>query len=369
MKVCHITTIHPSKDNRIFYKECKSLAKCGFDVKLVAVNSDSFVEDGVEVIGVKCTYSNRFHRAMKASYCAYKEAKKTKADIFHFHDPEFMIAALMLRLLGKTVIYDIHENNPAAIMSKPYLNSNFIKKVMALCFNIAEQISVRIFSYTVTARPDITKRFNIKNIKTIFNYPILPEYDKIPTLNLKKNKQSVIYVGGMSRIRGIRELISAFENIPNAELWLLGTFEDESFQEECKKLPGSANVRYLGQVESFEIFSYIKASDAGIITFWPEPNHLTTIATKPFEYMACGVPVIMSDFDYWKDFFGENAIYVDPKDPNQIARTITQLLEDPNKAKSMGQRGLEKVKEEYNWAQEEKKLIGVYKSIINKGNE
>ena len=52
----------------------------------------------------------------------------------------------------------------------------------------------------------------------------------------KKRKKNVIYVGGLSEIRGIKILIESFEKIKEAELWLLGPWENQKFRFECQKL-------------------------------------------------------------------------------------------------------------------------------------
>jgi glycosyltransferase involved in cell wall biosynthesis len=110
----------------------------------------------------------------------------------------------------------------------------------------------------------------------------------------------------------------------------------------------------------------LKNADIGIITFHPYPNHLKTLATKPFEYMLAGLPLIMSDFDYWKAFFKDLSLYVDPINPDKISKIINELLLDPKKMENMGKESKEKVFNEYNWNLEQKKLIRLYCELIEK---
>jgi len=57
--ICHITSVHKAGDIHIFQKECTSLAKAGFDVKLLAANAESAVLNGVDIIGVKSAAQGR----------------------------------------------------------------------------------------------------------------------------------------------------------------------------------------------------------------------------------------------------------------------------------------------------------------------
>jgi glycosyltransferase involved in cell wall biosynthesis len=286
---------------------------------------------------------------------------KVDADIYHFHDPELIFTGLYLKLMGKKVIYDIHENNPASILSKPYIKSKIIKKVISKLFDIFEKNSIRFFDAIVTARPDITKRFNHKNIITLRNFPILPNLSEIKNIDIKKEKPSVIFVGGMTEIRGINQLIDSFKDLDNFELWLLGPISEIKLKNRIEK--GCKNVKYFGTVEAYEVFNYINQADIGIITFLPVPNHLNTLATKPFEYMACEKPMIMSNFRYWQETFGKSSLYVDSSNPKEIAKTIERLFNNKKLLKEMGELNKKLSLEKYNWQKESLKLLKLYKTF------
>jgi len=364
LKIAHITSVHPQNDNRIFYKECVTLANEGYDVTLIVAGGESRVLDCVNIISYPRVVGGRLKRILKTSLVdMIKVCKKVDADIYHFHDPELIFTSLYLKLIGKKVIYDIHENNPASILSKPYIKSKKIKKVISKLFDIFEKNSVRFFDAIVTARPDISKRFNHKNIITLRNFPILPNLSEIKDIDIKKEKPSVIFVGGMTNIRGINELIDAFEYLDEYELWLLGPITETKLKDRIEK--GCKNVKYFGVVEAYEVFNYINKADIGIITFLPAPNHLETLATKPFEYMACGKPMIMSNFSYWQDTFKDSSIYVNPLDSQDIAENIKYLFEDKDLLKSMGNLNYQLSIDEYNWEKESLNLKKVYKSITS----
>lgn len=364
-KVCHVTTVHRPNDNRIFFKECKSLSEAGYDVTLLCANAQTTVRDGISIIGFK-GHTQRLKRFFLTSIIqAFIQARKVNANIYHLHDPELVWMGLLLRLTGKKVIMDVHENNAAAILSRPYMTNNFSKKLLSSIIKFVEGITLPFFSGIVTARPDISALFPKLNPVTLRNFPILPNYSEIPNLEIEKSKKAVIYVGGTSEIRGTLQLIEAFHYTKNAELWILGPFESDEFKKKCESCKGWSNVKYLGTVEADKIFAYIKAADIGIITFLPKPNHLTTLATKPFEYMACGLPIIMSDFEYWKSFFGEASLYVDPEDSLAIANIVDSLAGDPEKLLNMKQHNIKLAAEEYNWQIERENLLKLYQTLIS----
>lgn len=362
-KVCHLSTVHNPTDNRVFYKECASLAEKGYDIHLMVSGVTNKELLGVKIKNIK-TAKKRFLRIIWSSFVmAGPRSNKLNCDIYHFHDTELIFAGLYLKLSGKKVIYDVHENNAGAIMSRAYLKNKSVKKFLAAGTKFTEKAFARFFDSVVTARPDISENFLSLKPVTLRNFPITPDYDSIEDIEIEKTKPAVIYVGGMTQIRGIKELIGAFANQNEFELWLLGPFSNDEFRKECTEVEGWNNVRELGTVEAFEIFKYIKKADIGICTFLPAPNHLTTLATKPFEYMACAKPIILSHFPYWQNFFQETASYVDPANSKDINETIKKMLSDVNALNERGQKNLELIRSEYNWSTEREKLYTVYARI------
>ena len=367
MKIAHITSVHKPNDNRIFYKEVTTLSDNGYNVSLIVAGAKSKKVNNIDIIGYPKIDGGRLQRMIKTSFIdMLRVCNRINADIYHFHDPELIFVGLFLKLKGKKVIYDIHENNPASILSKPYIKSKFTKVLLSKFFNVLEQFSSRFFDALVTARPDITERFRHKNIITLRNFPILPDFSKIKEIKIDKSKPSVVYVGGMDSGRGINELVTAFDSLDSYELWLLGPISEVELEERIKR---AKNVRYFGIVEAYEVFSYINQADIGIITFLEAPNHIKTLATKPFEYMACGKPLIMSNFQYWKDTFKDSSLYVDPSNPKDIAQTIDKLMKDKELRLSMGKLNYQLSVQEYNWAKESQKLLDLYfnlnKELLN----
>src|SRR4051794_34340566 len=105
IRVCHMTSVHPWDDVRIFHKECRSLAAAGFDVHLVACAPEPRRLDEVTVHSVPRSKTGRLGRMLGTARNVYRAAKALDADIYHFHDPELIPYGLLLKWRGKNVIY------------------------------------------------------------------------------------------------------------------------------------------------------------------------------------------------------------------------------------------------------------------------
>src|SRR5665648_779605 len=97
IKVCHVTSAHNRYDVRIFHKECKSLARKGFDVTLlVNDNITNEILNDVKIVSTQFRPNNRLERIVKSKKHLRREMIEIDADIYHFHDPELLFEACLL---------------------------------------------------------------------------------------------------------------------------------------------------------------------------------------------------------------------------------------------------------------------------------
>lgn len=165
-------------------------------------------------------------------------------------------------------------------------------------------------------------------------------------------------------------MVQAFWLLPEslgARLMLAGRIEPPKFEPELKSLPGWQRVVALGWLSRSEISKLLGRSRIGLVLLHPTTTFIDSLPIKMFEYMCAGLPVIASNFPLWRKIVGAAGcgLLVEPENPEAIAQAIQWLLEHPQEAKEMGQRGAEAVRTTYNWDREEEKLLDLYRRLAN----
>lgn len=365
-RVAHLTSVHPRTDTRVFKKECRSLSKRGYEVFLVTADGlgDDFVSD-VHICDAGASKS-RLSRVALAHFRVFLRALKLRADVYHLHDPELMPIGVLLRLIGRKVIFDAHENFTKQLLSKPYL-SRWQSRMISLLVAPLEFVCFKFFNHIITATPSIKAHISFideKKKTTVNNYPMLEEFSFTDTV--AENNGSAIFVGAITRIRGLQQVIEALPLRHGFELDLVGGCSDEGLLAEMEALHGWERLTYHGFLSADEAFPKIAASLAGIVTYLPYANHIEAQPNKLFEYMAAGVPVIASHFPLWREIVEANGtgICVDPESPQEIADALAFLVDNPEEARAMGQRGRAIVKQKFNWQAEEDALVSAYQKVL-----
>lgn len=358
MKIVHMTSAHSRYDTRIFHKECKSLAAEGHAVYLVVADGkgNSF-EDGVTVVDAGASKRGRLGRMLSTTGKVYKKALELDADIYHFHDPELLPWGWLLKRKGKRVIYDVHEDVPRQILSKHWIPGVF-RRLAGSITEVVENHMAGKMDGLVVVVPLLVNRFKKINDNVVMacNYPILEELH-VSDVDWSKKERAVCYIGGISRIRGLFEMVAVAEHIGGL-LYLAGPIVSQSEWEQVKTMPGWEKIRYLGILDREGVKDILNRSMAGLVLLQPTPNYLESFPIKMFEYMSASIPVIASNFPLWEEIVEGNdcGIRVNPRCTKKVAEAISRLLDNPEDAKMMGQNGRKAVEEKYSWERESRKL-------------
>lgn len=366
-----MSSAHDSLDTRIFAKECRSLAATGYEVVLLAQHDQSEeVVDGVTIRGLPAP-EGRWERMSGTTRRLLRRALREDADLYHFHDPELAPVGLWLKLTGRTVVWDVHEDLPKQIMHKEWIPGP-LRWLVSATARLFEGLLAEIFDAVVAATPSIGERFDGARVRVVNNYPRLG--DLAPAANDRGRTDDgerceVVYTGSITRIRGIRQMLAAVDHASGdreLRLAMAGRFSPPELRDEVALEPGWSHVEFHGWVSQDEVFRLLRRARAGLVVFQPAPNHVEAQPNKLFEYMGAGLPVIASDFPLWRKLIVENVrcgLVVDPTSPAEIAEGISWILRNPTAAEEMGRRGREAVEDRFNWKSEEEKLIGLYEEL------
>ena len=370
--ILHLTTVHQRTDVRIVLKEVISVIESGqWNVVLVVADGygnsiDDISSLVIEDIGrARC---GRMGRMVIGSWQAFRRIRMLKPRLIHFHDPELILLGLVLKCFGYKVVYDVHEDVPYQIMDKHWIPS-ILRYPIAFVMEIVESVGARVFDRIVIAEPKVAERFPSRKTVVVQNFPRMEEFTTPNSVPHLERPSTFAYVGAITLGRGVREIVQAVSMMPTqikCRLELAGLFQQATVQDETEQMPGWSKVRFHGWSSRIEVANILGNVRAGLVVLHPHKNYIDSFPTKMFEYMAMGLPVIASDFRQWRRIMSDVncGLFVDPKNPESIAKAMQWILDHPQEAEAMGQRGRKAVAEVYNWKSESIKLANLYGSLL-----
>ncbi|PCJ69269.1 MAG: group 1 glycosyl transferase [Rhodobiaceae bacterium] len=307
--------------------------------------------------------SSRLRRVVVGLYRMTQMAIREKADIYQFHDPELIGVAILLRFLGKRVVYDVHEDLPQDVYNKDFLPRRLLPFI-AFIVACVEAVSSRLFSGIVTATPTIAARFPEHKTVCVKNYPVWESYGSA-TMAVPDAPASAVYVGGLSEVRGIEIMLEAARGISEKRpytLLLAGKFRPQSLEVAATE---HDFVEYLGQVSPDNIPEILAKAQIGIVVLSPLQSYIDALPLKLFEYMAAGLPIIASNFGVMKKIVSESkcGLLVQPGSVKELAEAQEYLFDHPEEATLMGKRGRAAIQQKYNWEKEAAVLVDFYDQL------
>ena len=393
LKVAHLTSHHNILDNRIFYRECRSLAQAGYEVVLVAQHERDETRDGVRVLAVR-PYRNRLERVTLTAAKVVWRAWRARPGIFHLHDPELIPWGVMLSWLGKKVVYDMHEDFTQAAGVRPWL-PDVARPLAARFAGLIGRIASRSMAIVIAERY-YARRFPEATV--VLNYP---HYDRSQALREigrraaeRPDKIRLLYVGSVTPSRGALMHAELARRLPGCELVMSGIC-DPALLDEIRERSGDATLGIVaadGQIAwerrstrpDHEVSTVIlegvgfyvppesmidtfKQEWTACVAMFPYTEHYyEKELTKFYEYMAAGLPIVLSDFPIWRKLVEETGagICVDPDDWESMTAAVRHLHDHPQEAIAMGVAGRKAVYEQFNWKSQMQNLLHLYDSLL-----
>lgn len=374
-KVCHFSSVHRVWDTRVFYRECVSLAK-HYDVCLIAIGKGTYVKEGVRVIGVPAP-TNFLQRFLITIFRVFMLAVKEDAAIYHIHDAEMIPFGIALSILGKKVIYDIHENTADDILLKPWLKPVF-RKLLASTYNALLKIGAHFMHYVVViADPSFASRFFVKEkqFTIIQNFSDPNEFEKFRVENRSELPGNHLFYVGMIRdmyykIDPLMEAIFLMKQKGTLlDLHLIGYYGVDTIQG-FEHLPFwfeiKEQIHFYGFLEMEAAYEISQKCKIGIC-LKNQPNHMVlSHERKLFEYMGIGLPSVFCNADIYKaiNLPEPIGIAVDLNSPIEILTAINLLLSKGELQNEMANSNLSLAQKKCNWNLEAEKLHKLYSHLL-----
>jgi glycosyltransferase involved in cell wall biosynthesis len=353
LRIVHLTTLHAPLDVRIFVKEARTAATAGHDVHIVAPGAGG-ERDGVRFHDLGASTDPGPARLAARLRAARRAARELRADVYHLHEPELIPLALTL----KAVVYDAHEETPLEVRAM-HPDRPLFGRALSVGWRSAERLVSAAADGIVAATPSIATRFPERKTIVVRNFPTAEEAERFVGGAHAERPANVLYLGGVTAIRGARELAAAIERVAEPARLVLAGPVDTGFE-------FGPRVELRGSLGRDEVAALLREARVGLLVLHPVAAHLESLPIKLFEYMAAGIPVVASAFPLWRELIGGAGVLVDPHDVDAIARAIEDLLADPERAEAMGRAGREAVAERFSWEPEGERLLSLYERVASR---
>lgn len=298
----------------------------------------------------------------------------TRADVIHCHDLDPLpVAWLASRLKGAKIIYDSHElateqDSTETIQKKVWrkIERSLLNRVNGVIAANESRAFVMHTEYGAHQMPTVI--MNIAEKVARVQSDLLRRYAHENGAPLGLESKLVLYQGGFSEDRGLKELVLSFNQLSEEYVLILmgyGEFK-EVLQGIIESHKLSNRVFIHDAVPTRELHRYSCSADLGIITYKNTcRNNYYCAPNKMFEYAMSGLPVVGADLPEIRKIVKKYDIgeLFNPEDPGSIAEAILSTIEDSTRYERL-RLNLNAVVRDFTWENEKAKLLRLYVTIF-----
>lgn len=368
--VCVITTIHPDFDKRV-YRQIVALADAGLDVCVIAPwdfsrrNRDDFAF--LATVPPRSRPARLLH-----SLRTFQAARRIRARVYVFHDPDFLPFAPVLKALtGRPVVYDCHENLPEDIRYGKEWIPVALRAPVSHAYRAFENFIVSRLKTTIVTVPHLEKRFTALGADAV----LVRNYPRFDVASDFVNDRAVLYTGSMSRDYGAANLLAIAAEMKRrgltVPLRVVDLFHgDEEFRRAFIERIGSAelNIEILAPVPSDRMPEVLAKGCIGLSPIMDLPNKALALPTKIFEYFKFGLVVISSDVEGSRIATedGSLGILLPHDDHQRWVDAIERLLTDTAYYEGLRTAAKAAAEDRFNWTAEQKKLVSYIRDLATR---
>lgn len=274
-------------------------------------------------------------------------------------DPLSGPAALLASFVpGVSVIYHEHDS---PVMAGAQRRSFFARVISWTRRRLALRASLCVLPQQ--DRADLFRStLRVRDIACVWNCPSRGEVSAPPT-EREDQTLKLVYQGSIVADRLPISIAHALQRLPTGvTLHVIGytTRErrgyDAEFLQICEQLGLGDRVHFYGPMERRRLLELCRKFDVGLSLIRQRTNdvnmHLMAGASnKPFDYLACGLPLIVTENPMWRTLYVEAGygLACDPESPASIADTIRWYLEHPRERFAMGAAGRRRINTDWNY--------------------
>lgn len=217
-----------------------------------------------------------------------------------------------------------------------------------------------IFTMSEANREVLITDYGIEAIK-IRIIPHGVDTSKFHRKRRRIDKTTLLFVGALTKRKGVEYLIKAFKEIENKDvkLVLIGEGRERKNLESMVKGLGLKNVEFKGYLEDEELIKHYNMADIFVL-----PSLKEGFGQVLLEAMACGLPIIATDASAIPEVVGNAGILVGPKNPKALASAIRMLIDDEELRDELGEMGRKRVEENFTWEKVVDQTVRVYEETI-----
>jgi len=358
-RICMISHSVYMSDNRV-RRYAEALAARGDHVDVLALRRNREVIpheviEGVNIFRIQDRFEKRERSKLAylwpllrflavASGWLTRRHMQKPYDILHIHNiPDFLVfSAWYPKLTGVPVILDIHDIVPEFFASKFRMRTaGMISGLLAWMERASAAFADRVIIANHLWLEKYAERTGSNGRCTVFiNHVDSNVFVPFPKTR-QEGKQIILYPGGLQWHQGLDIALRAFKRIgaelPTAEFHIYGDGNAKaSLVALAAKLGLDGRVRFFEPKPVREIAAIMAHADLGIVPKRADSFGNEAYSTKIMEFMAVGVPVVVSNTKVDRFYFDESVVrFFKSGDADDLARQMLEMLRDRESSQSM----------------------------------